>query len=186
LANIQALDRVLVDSANMLNRTEDGKPVKTTLDDARRWAVAALPRNQFNIGQLARLDPVLAQQGYKAHMGQTSQALATFFDEMPSGGFLGPAKDVLYSWFGDKPTIDSMAQRLENVRVVTEKGSDGIDRVKSVYLVNRSTGKQQGKELTAAQLQNMDGGPELFGIISTAGVINNSIAATRAAANAKQ
>jgi hypothetical protein len=186
LANIQALDRVLVDSANILNRTEDGKPVKATLDDARRWAVAALPRNQFNIGQLARIDPVLAQQGYKAHMGQTSQALSTFFDEMPSGGFLGPAKDVLYSWFGDKPTVDSMAQRLENVRVVTEKGRDGVDRVKSVYLVNRSTGKQQGKELTAAQLQNMDGGPELFAIISTAGVINNDIAATRAAANAKQ
>jgi hypothetical protein len=186
LANIQALDRTLVESGNNLNRTEDGKPVKTTLDDARRWAIASQPRNQFVIGQMARLDPVAAQQAYKVHIGQASQAAATIFDEMPSGGFLGPAKDVLYSWFGDKPTVDTMAQRLENVRVVKEKGSDGVERVKSLYLVNRSTGRQQGKELTASQIQNMDGGPELFAILSTAGVINDNIASSRAAANAKQ
>jgi hypothetical protein len=186
LANIQALDKTLVESGNNLNRTEDGKPVKTTLDDARRWAIVSQPRNQFVIGQMARLDPVAAQQAYKVHIGQASQAAATIFDEMPSGGFLGPAKDVLYSWFGDKPTVDSMAQRLENVRVIKEKGSDGVERVKSLYLVNRSTGRQQGKELTASQIQNMDGGPELFAILSTAGVINDNIASSRAAANAKQ
>jgi hypothetical protein len=186
LANIQALDKLLTDSSGILNRTEDGKPVQASIDDARRWAVTAVPRNQFVISQMARLDPVAAQQAYKTHIGQASQAAATIFNEMPTSGFFGPVNDVLYSWFGKKPTTDTMAQRLENVRVVTEKGKDGVDRVKSLYLVNRSTGRQEGKELTASQIQNIDGGPELYGILSSAGVINERIAATRAAANAKQ
>ena len=75
-----------------------------------------------------------------------------------------------------------MATRLQNVRAVTD--SDGT--VTSFYLVNRGTGRQQGKEITATQMQNIDGGPELFQIFARAALINEDIASGRAAQNARQ
>ena len=182
LANIQALDKALSDGAAMLNPTVDGRPTKGNIDAVSNWTRMSLPRNEAFIRQMARLDPVAAREYYGVHIGQSSQAAAVIFDELPSAGFLGGAKDALYNWFGSKPTVDTMAQRLQNVRAVTD--ADGT--VTSFYLVNRGTGRQQGKEITATQMQNIDGGPELFQIFARAALINEDIASGRAAQNARQ
>lgn len=182
LANIQALDSALRDGSTMLNPTVDGRPTKGNIDAASNWARMSLPRNEAFIRQMARLDPVAAREYYGVHIGQSSQAAAVIFDELPSAGWLGGAKDVVYDWFGSKPTVDTMATRLQNVRAVTD--SDGT--VTSFYLVNRGTGRQQGKEITATQMQNIDGGPELFQIFARAALINEDIASGRAAQNARQ
>ena len=182
LANIQALDSALRDGSSMLNPTVDGRPTKGNIDAASNWARMSLPRNEAFIRQMARLDPVAAREYYGVHIGQSSQAAAVIFDELPSAGWLGGAKDVVYDWFGSKPTVDTMATRLQNVRAVTD--SDGT--VTSFYLVNRGTGRQQGKEITATQMQNIDGGPELFQIFARAALINEDIASGRAAQNARQ
>ena len=182
LANIQALDSALRDGSSMLNPTVDGRPTKGNIDAASNWARMSLPRNEAFIRQMARLDPVAAREYYGVHIGQSSQAAAVIFDELPSAGLLGGANDVIYDWFGSKPTVDTMATRLQNVRAVTD--SDGT--VTSFYLVNRGTGRQQGKEITATQMQNIDGGPELFQIFARAALINEDIASGRAAQNARQ
>ena len=182
LANIQALDSALRDGSSMLNPTVDGRPTKGNIDAASNWARMSLPRNEAFIRQMARLDPVAAREYYGVHIGQSSQAAAVIFDELPSAGWLGGARDVVYDWFGSKPTVDTMATRLQNVRAVTD--SDGT--VTSFYLVNRGTGRQQGKEITATQMQNIDGGPELFQIFARAALINGDIASGRAAQNARQ
>ena len=182
LANIQALDSALRDGSSMLNPTVDGRPTKGNIDAVSNWARMSLPRNEAFIRQMARLDPVAAREYYGVHIGQSSQAAAVIFDELPSAGLLGGAKDVIYDWFGSKPTVDTMATRLQNVRAVTD--SDGT--VTSFYLVNRGTGRQQGKEITATQMQNIDGGPELFQIFARAALINEDIASGRAAQNARQ
>ncbi len=182
LANIQALDKALSDGASMLNPTVDGRQTKGDFDAVSNWTRVSLPRNEAFIRQMARLDPVAAREYYNVHMGQASQAAAVIFDELPSAGIFGGAKDVIYDWFGTKPTVDTMAQRLQNVRAVTD--SDGT--VTAFYLVNRSTGRQQGKEITATQMQNIDGGPELFQIFARAALINEDIASGRAAQNARQ
>jgi len=178
LANIQALDEALSAGAAMLNPTVKGRITKGNIEDASNWARVSLPRNQAFIRQMARLDPVAASEYYDVHLGQSSQAAAIIFDELPSG-FIN---DTLYSWFGNKPTVDTMAKRLQNVRAVT----DADETVRSFYLVNRGTGRQQGKEITAAQMQNFDGGPELFQIFARAALINEEIASARAAQNARQ
>jgi|LauGreDrversion4_2_1035121.scaffolds.fasta_scaffold25720_2 hypothetical protein len=182
LANIQALDSALRDGSSMLNPTVDGRPTKGNIDAASNWARMSLPRNEAFIRQMARLDPVAAREYYGVHIGQSSQAAAVIFDELPSAGLFGGAKDVIYDWFGSKPTVDTMATRLQNVRAVTD--SDGT--VTSFYLVNRGTGRRQGKEITATQMQNIDGGPELFQIFARAALINEDIASGRAAQNARQ
>ena len=182
LANIQALDSALRDGSSMLNPTVDGRPTKGNIDAVSNWARMSLPRNEAFIRQMARLDPVAAREYYGVHIGQSSQAAAVIFDELPSAGLLGGANDVIYDWFGSKPTVDTMATRLQNVRAVTD--SDGT--VTSFYLVNRGTGRQQGKEITATQMQNIDGGPELFQIFARAALINEDIASGRAAQNARQ
>ena len=182
LANIQALDSALRDGSSMLNPTVDGRPTKGNIDAASNWARMSLPRNEAFIRQMARLDPVAAREYYGVHIGQSSQAAAVIFDELPSAGLFGGAKDVIYDWFGSKPTVDTMATRLQNVRAVTD--SDGT--VTSFYLVNRGTGRRQGKEITATQMQNIDGGPELFQIFARAAVFNVDIASGRAAQNARQ
>ena len=182
LANIQALDSALRDGSSMLNPTVDGRPTKGNIDAVSNWARMSLPRNEAFIRQMARLDPVAAREYYGVHIGQSSQAAAVIFDELPSAGLLGGANDVIYDWFGSKPTVDTMATRLQNVRAVTD--SDGT--VTSFYLVNRGTGRQQGKEITATQMQNIDGGPELFQIFARAALINGDIASGRAAQNARQ
>ena len=182
LANIQALQKTLDEGASMLNPTVDGRPTKGDIDAISNWTRMSLPKNEAFIRQMARIDPVAAREYYGVHMGQASQAAAVIFDELPSAGLLGGAKDVLYDWFGTKPTVDTMAQRLQNVRAVTD--ADGV--AKSFYLVNRGTGRQQGKELTATQIQSIDGGPEMFQILSAASFINEEIASGRAAQNARQ
>lgn len=182
LANIQALNTALTESAGVLNPTVDGRPTKGDIDAVSNWARMSLPRNEAFIRQMARLDPVAAREYYGVHIGQSSQAAAVIFDELPSAGLFGGAKDVIYDWFGSKPTVDTMAQRLQNVRAVTD--ADGT--VTSFYLVNRGTGRKQGKEITATQMQNIDGGPELFQIFARAALINEDIASGRAAQNARQ
>jgi hypothetical protein len=182
LANIQALQKTLDEGASMLNPTVDGRPTKGDIDAVSNWTRMSLPKNEAFIRQMARIDPVAAREYYGVHMGQASQAAAVIFDELPSAGFLGGPKDALYDWFGTKPTVDTMAQRLQNVRAVTD--ADGV--AKSFYLVNRGTGRQQGKELTATQIQSIDGGPEMFQILSAASFINEEIASGRAAKNARQ
>lgn len=182
LANIQALQKTLDEGASMLNPTVDGRPTKGDIDAVSNWTRMSLPKNEAFIRQMARIDPVAAREYYGVHMGQASQAAAVIFDELPSAGLLGGAKDVLYDWFGTKPTVDTMAQRLQNVRAVTD--ADGT--VTSFYLVNRGTGRKQGKEITATQMQSIDGGPEMFQIFARQALINEEIASGRAAQNARQ
>ena len=182
LANIQALQKTLDEGASMLNPTVDGRPTKGDIDAVSNWTRMSLPKNEAFIRQMARIDPVAAREYYGVHMGQASQAAAVIFDELPSAGLLGGAKDVLYDWFGTKPTVDTMAQRLQNVRAVTD--ADGT--VTSFYLVNRGTGRKQGKEITATQMQSIDGGPEMFQIFARQALINEEIASGRAAKNARQ
>jgi hypothetical protein len=182
LANIQALASALGDGSSMLNPTVDGRPTKGGIDAASNWARISLPRNEAFIRQMARLDSVAAREYYGVHLGQASQAAAIIFDELPSAGWFGGVNDAVYDWFGSKPTVDTMATRLQNVRAVTD--SDGT--VTSFYLVNRGTGRRQGKEITATQMQNIDGGPELFQIFARAALINEDIASGRAAQNARQ
>jgi hypothetical protein len=162
-------------------KDDKGRPREANMGDAQLWAARQLPLLQANVEYLARNGNVAqARQLYELTNGQVAAVTAVLADQMPQGFF----KDIWYNWTGTRPVKDTMAKQLQNIRVETTGEGDNL-RVKRVIMVNRGTGRQEGKELTAQSLQGVDGGPALFNMLATAGLLNESLRSAEAASNAR-
>jgi hypothetical protein len=175
------------DFSNAIKAVEQGfdilfpKDRKANMDDAQLWAARQLPILQANVEYLIGSGNVAqAQQLYEITNGQISAVAAIITDEMPQGFF----SDLWYNWTGNRPAKDTMAKQLQNIRVETT-GEGENKRVTKIILTNRGTGRQEGKELTAQSVQGIDGGPALFNMLATAGLLNERIRTTEAAARAR-